>query len=350
MYFMNDLGGFLGITSLAGVLSLLLVLYSIIHINPIRYTLLEYDKKVEYSFKRLIISIVFIIFLLFILFSTLYITNDNKFSYFKLFSGSLFLILSIIAIIANVAFIWNLNKQIGAMRYKFWTKIRIICIREDLILPLIASWIGIYYFSLSFSYICKQMPKVSMIIVVLGSVIFIPTLIYGVYKKSGTEQNIAYYYAYEKKNDNNRDNVLYLYEKNDEIFICRYRNYSKVSKEESDKLSKELTGCKNHIISNLSDNSDNKQSIINMVVKVEKYNKHGYIELGDLCVRNFVDKIKNYDFTTNNIEESNFKEELENFLTEMEELTCIKLVDIDSIKDGKIYPYLDNIEKFNNLI
>ena len=272
MYFMNDLGGFLGITSLAGVLSLLLVLYSIIHINPIRYTLLEYDKKVEYSFKRLIISIVFIIFLLFILFSTLYITNDNK------------------------------------------------------------------------------LPKVSMIIVVLGSVIFIPTLIYGVYKKSGTEQNIAYYYAYEKKNDNNRDNVLYLYEKNDEIFICRYRNYSKVSKEESDKLSKELTGCKNHIISNLSDNSDNKQSIINMVVKVEKYNKHGYIELGDLCVRNFVDKIKNYDFTTNNIEESNFKEELENFLTEMEELTCIKLVDIDSIKDGKIYPYLDNIEKFNNLI
>ena len=349
MGFMNDLGVFFGITSLAGVLSLLLVLYSTIHINPIRYTLLDYDKKVEYSFKRLIISIVFIIFLLFILFLTLYITNDNKFSFFKFFSGSLFLILSIIAIIANFAFIWNLNRQIGDMRYKFWTKIRIICIREDVIFPLIASWIGIYYSSLSFSYICKQMPEVSMIIVVLGSIIFTPTLIYGVYKKSGTEQNIAYYYVYEKKNDNNRDNVLYVYEKNDEILICRYRNYSKVSKEESDKLSIELTGCKNHIINNLSDNSDNKQSIINMVVKVEKYNKYGYIELGDLCVRNFVDKIKNYDFTTN-IEESNFKEELQNFLIEMEELTCIKLVDISSIKDGKIYPYLDNIEKFNNLI
>lgn len=349
MGFMNDLGVFFGITSLAGVLSLLLLLYSTIHINPIRYTLLDYDKKVEYSFKRLIISIVFIIFLLFILFLTLYITNDNKFSFFKFFSGSLFLILSIIAIIVNFAFIWNLNRQIGDMRYKFWTKIRIICIREDVIFPLIASWIGIYYSSLSFSYICKQMSEVSMIIVVLGSIIFTPTLIYGVYKKSGTEQNIAYYYAYEKKNDNNRDNVLYVYEKNDEILICRYRNYSKVSKEESDKLSIELTGCKNHIINNLSDNSDNKQSIINMVVKVEKYNKYGYIELGDLCVRNFVDKIKNYDFITN-IEESNFKEELQNFLIEMEELTCIKLVDISSIKDGKIYPYLDNIEKFNNLI
>lgn len=347
MDFMNDLGAFLGITSLAGVLSLLLVLYSSIHIDPIRYTLLDYDKKVEYSFKRLIINIVVIIFLLFILFSTLFITNDNKSSFFKIFSGLLFLILAIIAIIAVI---WNINRQIGTMRYKFWTKIRIICIREDVIFPLIASWIGIYYSSLSFSYICKQMPKVSMIIVVLGSIIFTPTLIYGFYKKSGIEQNISYYYAYEKKDDNDEshcDKIIHIYENIDGVLLCIYKDCLKVTEEKSNELLEKLRECEEHIKTRVMRESDKKE-IVEKIDEVRKYNRHGYIELGDKCVIDFVSKIMEFNDTTPNDE--SILEELEKCLIEIKEFSSIKLLDISSIKDGKIYPNLDNIEKFNNLM
>ena len=347
MDFVNVFSEFIGVT----LVGLLLTLYSTMHIDTIRYTLLDHDKKVEYSFKRLIINIVFAICLLAILilttviYKTEHITNKNSF-YIVFAYGILFLIFACF-IISKLFYqlhqIWNQD-------CKFYDKIKKICMREDMIFPLIAVWIFVYYAFLCFS-LCVKISEIPAIILALGIIIFIPVLFYGMYKKSGNEQNISYYYAYEKNSENNSEdccNKLYIYENIDGVLVCRYKDCLKVTEEKSNKLSKKLGECKEHIKNCVMD-EDNKKNIIEKIDVVKKYNKHGYIELDDKCLKDFISKINGYNGTTPN-DESILKGELEEYLMEIKEFTSIKLVDISSIKDGKIHPHLDNIEKFNNLM
>ena len=78
MGFVSVLSGFIGSITVAGLFSLLLTLYSIRHINTIRYTLVNYEKKVEYSFKRLVINFVCVIVLAVLLSLTSIIPNNNN--------------------------------------------------------------------------------------------------------------------------------------------------------------------------------------------------------------------------------------------------------------------------------
>lgn len=335
MDFMNALGGFFGITSCAGILGLFLTLYSTMHIDTIRYTLVDYDKKVEYSFKRFVINVVGVIFLAVFLFLTSVIPNNNDIDtiYFNI-CGVVFLLLAI-------AFIWLLKSKIWPLRHKFSNMIR-----ENIIFPMIMAWILLYYSFLSFSYIYKIMVIISRIVLGVGGIVFIVILFYGMYKKSDKERIISYYYAYEKKDDRSCDKI-YIYENIDGVLVCRYKDCLKVTEEERNKLSKELSECEKHI-ENRVWNENNKKSIIEKIDEVRKYNIRGYIELGDKCVIDFVSKIMEFNDTTPNDEA--ILEELEKYFMEVKEIASIKLIDISSIKDGKIYPNLDNIEKFNNLM
>ena len=166
------------------------------------------------------------------------------------------------------------------------------------------------------------------------------------YKKSYKENIISYYYAYEKEDESSCDKI-YIYENIDGVLVCRYKDCLKVSEEESNKLSKKLSECEQHIENRVWDEY-NKKSIIEKIDEVRKYNRHGYIELDDKCVIDFVSKIMELNDTSPNDE--SILEELEKYFIEIKEFSSIKLIDINSIKGGKIYPNLDNIEKFNNLL
>jgi membrane protein len=335
MDFMNALGSFFGITSCAGILGLFLTLYSTMHIDTIRYTLVDYDKKVEYSFKRLIINLVGVIFLVVCLFLTSIIPNNNNVDtiYFIIFGVAFFLL--------SMVFIWLLSSKIWHLRNQF-LKIR----REDIIFPVIMICILLYYSFLSFSYICEIMVIISRLFLGSGIIVFVVILCYGMYKKSDKEKIISYYYAYEGKDDRSCDKI-YIYENIDGVLVCRYKDCFKVTEEESNKLSKELSECEKHIENRVWD-ENNKKSIIEKINEVRKYNRHGYIELSDKCVIDFVSKIMEFNDTTPNNE--SILEELGKYFMEVKEFASIKLIDISSIKDGKIYPNLDNIEKFNNLL
>ena len=336
MDFMNALGSFFGITSCAGILGLFLTLYSTMHIDTIRYTLVDYDKKVEYSFKRLVINLVGVIFLVGCLFLTSIIPNNNNVDtiYFIIFGVAFFLL--------SIVFIWLFSSKIWHLRNQF-LKIR----REDIIFPVIMVCILLYYSFLLFSYICEIMVIISRLFLGSGIIVFVVILCYGMYKKSDKERIISYYYAYERKDDRSCDKI-YIYENIDGVLVCRYKDCFKVTEEESNKLSKELSECEKHIKARVRSQCA-KENIIKKIDEVKKYNKYGYIELDDECVKNFVNKIIGYNGTTPS-DESDLEKELEKYLKEIIELSSIKLIDASSIKDGKIYPNLDNIEKFNNLM
>lgn len=224
-------------------------------------------------------------------------------------------------------------------------------IREGIIFPIIMAWILLYYSFLSFSYICGIMFIISRGVLVLGIIFFVWMLFYGMFKKSDKEQAISYYYAYEIKENNDGsscDKIIYIFENFDGVLVCRYKDCLKVVEEKSNELSEKLGDCKKHIEARVSSQGD-KENIIKKIDEVKKYNKYGYIELDDECVKNFVDKIIGYNGTTPS-DESDLEKELEKYLKEIIELSSIKLIDASSIKDGKLYPHLDNIDKFNNLM
>ena len=167
MDFMNALGSFFGITSCAGILSLLLTLYSTMHIDTIRYTLLDYDKKVDYSFKRLVINFVGVIFLAVLLFLTSIIPNNND------VNDIYFIICGVAFFILAMIFIWLLKSKIWPLRHQF-SKVR----RENIIFPVIMVWILLYYSFLSFSYIYEIMVIFSRVILIFGIIVFIVILFY----------------------------------------------------------------------------------------------------------------------------------------------------------------------------
>lgn len=360
MEFINALSGFIGPITLVSILGLLLTLYSTMHIDTIKYTLLAYDKKAEYSFKRLIINIVFTICSIIIVLITTFIYKADPRAHkvnLKIACVGGFILLGVAFLIIFLLFpqlcqIWKQN-------CKFRYKIKKICVREDIIFPLIASWFFINYAFLCYIYIYEKIVDILAIILLLGIIVFIPALIYGMYKKSSNEQNISYYYAYENntevenntEDENNAEShfdKIYIYENIDGVLVCRYKDCTKVTEEESDKLSKKLSECEKYIGEHVSDENI-KKSITDKINEVKKYNRYGYIELGDKCVQDFVDKINGYNGVTVN-NESLLKIELEKKLIIIRKFTSIKLVDISSIKNGEIYPHLDNIEKFNNLM
>lgn len=341
MGFVSVLSGFIGSITVAGLFSLLLTLYSIRHINTIRYTLLNYEKKVEYSFKRLVINFVCVIVLAVLLSLTSIIPNNNN-----EVNTVYFIICGVVLLILAFFFIWKFRREMWPLRHPFSKMIR-----EGIIFPIIMAWILLYYSFLSFSYICGIMFIISRVVLVLGIIFFVWMLVYGMFKKSDKEQAISYYYAYEIKenNDGSRcDKIIYIFENFDGVLVCRYKDCLKVAEEKSNTLSEKLVDCENHIKARVR-SQGYKENIIKKIDEVKKYNKYGYIEFDDECVKNFVNKIIGYNGTTPS-DESDLEKELEKYLKEIIELSSIKLIDASSIKDGKLYPHLDNIDKFNNLM
>lgn len=289
MGFVSVLSGFIGSITVAGLFSLLLTLYSIRHINTIRYTLLNYEKKVEYSFKRLVINFVCVIVLAVLLSLTSIIPNNNG------VNTIYFIICGVVLLILAIFFIWKFRREMWPLRHPFSKMIR-----EGIIFPIIMAWILLYYSFLSFSYICGIMFLISRVVLVLGIIFFVWMLVYGMFKKSDKEQAISYYYAYEIKENNDGshcDKIIYIFENFDGVLVCRYKDCLKVTEEKSNELLKELRKCEEHIKTCVMRESD-KEEIIEKIDEVRKYNRHGYIELGDKCVKDFVNKIIRYNGTT----------------------------------------------------
>lgn len=164
-----------------------------------------------------------------------------------------------------------------------------------------------------------------------------------IYSNYSNRQNLAYFYS---KIKNNNDIDMYIYGKLDEFFICNTKDYIECNNIEKEENIKKINEFKDKISKKILTLDNNEQKKFNDLVDdmfyYIKYLNSSESEMKDLFrLLASADAISVQDLDT-------YEDNIKKVFKTMDEKIRLEFIEIEDIKDAKMYYYPKNIKKFYN--